>query len=205
MFNTKVTIDLLSSFFFQVWSSPLQQTCVLSHRLVRSSSLHQSALGRVSQLELVCFSGVVKDSAGGTIPLGAAWFPPSGDNTVCLSSSSSVSWTLMEYLHVIPAQVGEARRRAPSSAPPSTQEPSCVSFPAANLPFHKSCVALTLTSLPVLIFCIFHHAHILEKHACHFMLSRIGLAFGVVAAMGAFAAGNCNVSTALMQPGQIEE
>ncbi|TNM99973.1 hypothetical protein fugu_013006 [Takifugu bimaculatus] len=44
-----------------------------------------------------------------------------------------------------------------------------------------------------LLFCIFHHAHILEKHACHFMLSRVGLAFGVVAAMGAFAAGNCNV------------
>ncbi|XP_056903169.1 transmembrane protein 150A [Takifugu flavidus] len=43
-----------------------------------------------------------------------------------------------------------------------------------------------------LLFCIFHHAHILEKHACHFMLSRVGLAFGVVAAMGAFAAGNCN-------------
>ncbi|XP_067466236.1 transmembrane protein 150A [Thunnus thynnus] len=43
-----------------------------------------------------------------------------------------------------------------------------------------------------LLFCIFHHAHIMEKHACHSMLSRIAMAFGVVAALGAFAAGNCN-------------
>lgn len=81
-----------------------------------------------------------------------------------------------------------------------------MSFPSANLPFQKSRVTLTLTSLPVLLFCIFHHAHILEKHACHSMLSRVGLAFGVVAASGAFAAGNCNVSTALPDAaGQIEQ
>ncbi|KAK5854035.1 hypothetical protein PBY51_015139 [Eleginops maclovinus] len=43
-----------------------------------------------------------------------------------------------------------------------------------------------------LLFCIFHHAHIMEKHRCHSMLSKFALVFGVVAAMGAFAAGNCN-------------
>ncbi|XP_075874631.1 transmembrane protein 150A [Nelusetta ayraudi] len=43
-----------------------------------------------------------------------------------------------------------------------------------------------------LLFCICHHAHVMEKHACHSMLSRFALAFGVVAALGAFAAGNCN-------------
>ncbi|XP_072247069.1 transmembrane protein 150A [Leuresthes tenuis] len=43
-----------------------------------------------------------------------------------------------------------------------------------------------------LLFCIFHHAHIMEKHACHSMLSKSALAFGVVAAAGAFMAGNCN-------------
>lgn len=43
-----------------------------------------------------------------------------------------------------------------------------------------------------LLFCIFHHAHILEKHGCHSMLSKFALVFGVVAALGAFAAGNCN-------------
>ncbi|XP_034538090.1 transmembrane protein 150A [Notolabrus celidotus] len=43
-----------------------------------------------------------------------------------------------------------------------------------------------------LMFCIFHHAHIMEKHACHAMLSKIALVFGVVASMGAFGAGNCN-------------
>ncbi|XP_023119719.1 transmembrane protein 150A [Amphiprion ocellaris] len=43
-----------------------------------------------------------------------------------------------------------------------------------------------------LLFCIFHHAHIMEKHGCHSMLSKFALVFGVVAALGAFAAGNCN-------------
>ncbi|XP_069000771.1 transmembrane protein 150A isoform X1 [Embiotoca jacksoni] len=43
-----------------------------------------------------------------------------------------------------------------------------------------------------LLFCIFHHAHIMEKHACHSMLSKFAVVFGLVAAMGAFAAGNCN-------------
>lgn len=153
-------------------------------------------------MELVCFSGTVKASAGETNPPAAVWFPPSGEKTAWLTSSSTVSWTLMKYLRVIAAQVGEVRRRAPSSAPPSTPDPSCVSFPSANLPFQKSRTTttptlLTLTALSVLLFCVFHHAHILEKHTCHSMLSRFALVSGVVAAMGAFAAGNCNVSTVL--------
>ncbi|XP_028279046.1 transmembrane protein 150A [Parambassis ranga] len=45
-----------------------------------------------------------------------------------------------------------------------------------------------------LLFCIFHHAHIMERHACHSMMSKCALAFGVVAAVGAFSAGNCNPS-----------
>ncbi|XP_059215690.1 transmembrane protein 150A [Centropristis striata] len=43
-----------------------------------------------------------------------------------------------------------------------------------------------------LLFCLFHHAHIMEKHACQSMMSKFALVFGVVAALGAFAAGNCN-------------
>ncbi|CAN9499792.1 unnamed protein product [Ophioblennius macclurei] len=43
-----------------------------------------------------------------------------------------------------------------------------------------------------LLFCMFHHAHIMEKNTCHSMISRVALAFGVVASSGAFAAGNCN-------------
>lgn len=42
------------------------------------------------------------------------------------------------------------------------------------------------------LFTVFHHAHIMERHMCHSMLSRIALAFGLVGAAGAFAAGNCN-------------
>lgn len=44
-----------------------------------------------------------------------------------------------------------------------------------------------------LLFCMIHHAHIMEKHACQTIRSRVALVFGVVAAMGAFAAGNCNL------------
>uniref|UniRef100_H3CTD3 CWH43-like N-terminal domain-containing protein n=1 Tax=Tetraodon nigroviridis TaxID=99883 RepID=H3CTD3_TETNG len=47
-------------------------------------------------------------------------------------------------------------------------------------------------SFQFLLFCIFHHAHILEKHACRSLMSRFGLAFGLAAALGAFVAGNCN-------------
>ncbi|KAK2921863.1 transmembrane protein 150A [Channa argus] len=43
-----------------------------------------------------------------------------------------------------------------------------------------------------LLFSIFHHAHIMEKHACHSMLSKFAVVFGVVAAAGAFTAGNSN-------------
>lgn len=43
-----------------------------------------------------------------------------------------------------------------------------------------------------MVFCIFHHAHILERNSVHSMLSRIALVFGGVAAVGAFVAGNCN-------------
>ncbi|XP_004551790.2 transmembrane protein 150A [Maylandia zebra] len=42
------------------------------------------------------------------------------------------------------------------------------------------------------LFCIFHHAHIMERHSSQSMLSKFALVFGVIAAMGAFAAGNCN-------------
>jgi hypothetical protein len=37
----------------------------------------------------------------------------------------------------------------------------------------------------------------MEKNAKQALLSRIALVFGIVAATGAFAAGNCNVRTSL--------
>ncbi|KAM9364706.1 transmembrane protein 150A [Pholidichthys leucotaenia] len=45
-----------------------------------------------------------------------------------------------------------------------------------------------------LLFSIFHHAHIMEEHACHSMISKIALVFGVISSMGAFIAGNCNAN-----------
>ncbi|XP_061545427.1 transmembrane protein 150A isoform X2 [Phycodurus eques] len=44
------------------------------------------------------------------------------------------------------------------------------------------------------LFCIFHHAHVMEKNACHAPMSRLALFFGLVASLGSFAAGNCNPS-----------
>lgn len=43
-----------------------------------------------------------------------------------------------------------------------------------------------------LVFCIFHHAHILERNSSQYLLSKFALVFGCVAACGAFVAGNCN-------------
>lgn len=47
-------------------------------------------------------------------------------------------------------------------------------------------------SFMFLLFCIFHHAHIMEKHSSQSTMSKFALVFGVIAAMGAFTAGNCN-------------
>ncbi|KAG7265105.1 hypothetical protein CRUP_018233 [Coryphaenoides rupestris] len=55
------------------------------------------------------------------------------------------------------------------------------------------CLVPTIrTFLTVLVFSVFHHAHLMEKNAGAGLLSRIALVFGVVASAGAFAAGNCN-------------
>ncbi|KAL2083613.1 hypothetical protein ACEWY4_021386 [Coilia grayii] len=43
-----------------------------------------------------------------------------------------------------------------------------------------------------LVFCIFHHAHILGRNSNHSLLSKFALVFGCVASCGAFVAGNCN-------------
>ncbi|XP_076142294.1 transmembrane protein 150A [Alosa pseudoharengus] len=43
-----------------------------------------------------------------------------------------------------------------------------------------------------LVFCIFHHAHILDRNIGQSLLSKIALVFGCVASAGAFVAGNCN-------------
>lgn len=43
-----------------------------------------------------------------------------------------------------------------------------------------------------LLFCVFHHAHVIEKHACNSMMSLFATVLGLVAGLGAFIAGNCN-------------
>uniref|UniRef100_A0AAV2JQ35 CWH43-like N-terminal domain-containing protein n=1 Tax=Knipowitschia caucasica TaxID=637954 RepID=A0AAV2JQ35_KNICA len=42
------------------------------------------------------------------------------------------------------------------------------------------------------LFCVFHHAHVLEKHPALSMMSRVATLMGLVAGLGAFVAGNCN-------------
>nr|XP_057920822.1 transmembrane protein 150A isoform X2 [Doryrhamphus excisus] len=51
---------------------------------------------------------------------------------------------------------------------------------------------INAASFLFLVFVVFHHAHILEKHACYSKLSKLAMVFGVAASLGAFAAGNCN-------------
>ncbi|KAM7408708.1 hypothetical protein PAMA_002433 [Pampus argenteus] len=68
-----------------------------------------------------------------------------------------------------------------------------ISSSGAKLPENSLFTAtINAGSFLFLLFCIFNHAHIIEKHGCHSMLSRFAMVFGVVAAMGAFIAGNCN-------------
>ncbi|KAJ0067105.1 hypothetical protein NL108_012847, partial [Boleophthalmus pectinirostris] len=43
-----------------------------------------------------------------------------------------------------------------------------------------------------LLFCLLHHAHVMEKHGGFSMMSRMALVLGLVASAGAFIAGNCN-------------
>lgn len=99
-------------------------------------------------------------------------------------------------IYVIPAQVEVVCQKIHFLQPQSTLDPSSVSLPAKGptyFTYYERHIPLAI-SFSVLLFCIFHHAHIMEKHACHSMLSKFALVFGVVAAMGAFAAANCNVS-----------
>ncbi|KAK1791583.1 hypothetical protein P4O66_013585, partial [Electrophorus voltai] len=44
----------------------------------------------------------------------------------------------------------------------------------------------------VLVFCIFHHAHVLDRSSMHSLLSKFAVVFGSVTAIGAFVAANCN-------------
>ncbi|XP_034463850.1 transmembrane protein 150A [Hippoglossus hippoglossus] len=68
-----------------------------------------------------------------------------------------------------------------------------ISSSGTNAPENSLFTAtINAASILFLLFCIFHHAHVMEKHTCHSMLSKFALVFGVVASMGAFTAGNCN-------------
>ncbi|KAJ8248540.1 hypothetical protein GJAV_G00243100 [Gymnothorax javanicus] len=43
-----------------------------------------------------------------------------------------------------------------------------------------------------LMFCVFHHAHIMERSRSQALLSKAALLFGCIVSAGAFMAGNCN-------------
>ncbi|XP_034040960.1 transmembrane protein 150A [Thalassophryne amazonica] len=85
-----------------------------------------------------------------------------------------------------------------------TQSHGCCNIPTistsgATLPENSLFSAvINAGSFMFLLFCIFHHAHIMERHACHSLLSMTALVFGVVASLGAFVAGNCNVEVLLL-------
>ncbi|XP_047459133.1 transmembrane protein 150A [Mugil cephalus] len=68
-----------------------------------------------------------------------------------------------------------------------------ISASGSNFPENSLFTAtINAGSFLFLLFSIFHHAHIMERHSCQSLLSKTALVFGLVAAVGAFAAGNCN-------------
>ncbi|XP_076830276.1 transmembrane protein 150A isoform X2 [Brachyhypopomus gauderio] len=54
------------------------------------------------------------------------------------------------------------------------------------------CATINGSSFLFLVFCVFHHAHILDRNWAQSLLSKCAMVFGCVAAFGAFVAGNCN-------------
>ncbi|XP_056104076.1 transmembrane protein 150A [Rhinichthys klamathensis goyatoka] len=68
-----------------------------------------------------------------------------------------------------------------------------ISTSGANFPENSLFTAtINAGSFLFLIFCIFHHAHILDRNHAHSLLSKIAMILGCVVSMGAFMAGNCN-------------
>lgn len=103
-------------------------------------------------------------------------------------------------------------RKTPFFPPPLTQEHSCVSAFSESTSYNCFTMLIVLSKViihslywqhnwlkfslspVVLVFCIFHHAHILDRNSNQSLLAKISLVFGCVASCGAFVAGNCNVS-----------
>ncbi|XP_048060219.1 transmembrane protein 150A [Megalobrama amblycephala] len=68
-----------------------------------------------------------------------------------------------------------------------------VSTSGANFPENSLFTAtINAGSFLFLIFCIFHHAHILDRNSVHSLLSKVAMIIGCVVSAGAFMAGNCN-------------
>ncbi|XP_065153230.1 transmembrane protein 150A [Paramisgurnus dabryanus] len=68
-----------------------------------------------------------------------------------------------------------------------------ISSSGTNLP-ENSLFSATINagSFLFLIFSIFHHAHIVDRSSVNYLLSKIGMVIGCVAAAGAFVSGNFN-------------
>lgn len=130
----------------------------------------------------------------------AATLPPSGKEIFIFNLTSPLSKNHKTDLNtVLSVQVEWALQKTHFLLPPSTLDPSCVSSPSEYMCYAMIPVLLTPMFLSVLLFCIFHHAHLMEKHACYSLLSKTALVFGVISSVGSFAAGNCDVSYPLQK------
>ncbi|NP_001188285.1 uncharacterized protein isoform X1 [Danio rerio] len=68
-----------------------------------------------------------------------------------------------------------------------------VSASGTNFPENSLFTAtISAGSFLFLVFCVFHHAHILDRNSVHSLLSKIALIMGCVVSASAFMAGNCN-------------
>ncbi|XP_017284904.1 transmembrane protein 150A [Kryptolebias marmoratus] len=107
------------------------------------------------------------------------------------------TWTVygiaFTYKHVCPLTDWSGANYCRGNKTEDCCFPPTISSSGMNAPENSLFTAtINTASFLFLVFCIFHHAHILEKNTCHSMLSKCALIFGVVSALGGFAAGNCN-------------
>ncbi|KAI1894249.1 hypothetical protein AGOR_G00113870 [Albula goreensis] len=120
---------------------------------------------------------------------------------ITLSAVSFVgSWAVyglaLSYKHVCSLSNWEYR----NSCDLNTSEACCdnykvptISSSGKNAPENALFTAtINAGSFLFLVFCIFHHAHIMDRNSCQSILSKAALGFGCVASVGAFMAGNCN-------------
>ncbi|XP_048863392.1 transmembrane protein 150A [Brienomyrus brachyistius] len=123
-------------------------------------------------------------------------FLPIAVSVVSFIGSWAVYGLALSYGHVCSLSNWQYR----NSCEPNMSELCCtdshvptISTSGTGIPENSLFTAtISAGSFLFMVFCVFHHAHILNKCSTQAVLSRLALGFGCVASIGAFVAGNCN-------------